>query len=371
MQILFTRFPLESAYGGAEVQTMALMEGLRGRGHDVTFLGSCPVLLGRCRALGIKNDELRIGAPPVTKWGAVSFLWRGRKMRHLLEQAVNCQLSVVHCDAVLMLSMSEKLLLTSKLRHRGVPVFWIEHDAIGRWLTRNPWLPRLRSLSDAVTTVVVSDLSRDLYLALGWDPRNLMTIPNGITTPVGIRTGDPGATLRIGCIARLQQEKGVDLLLRAVCDLPDTTLEVLGQGREEEKIRSLAAMCRNANGNERIKFTSFIPDIERFFARIDVLVLPSRRHDPFGLAAAEAMIRGIPTIVTDACGISRHLTSGTEALIVPADSPHAIRDALIALRNPETHRSIAEAGRKAAERNFRLSTMVDRYEELLKSSRSQ
>ena len=95
MHILFTRFPLESANGGAENQTMWLMEGLRERGHEVSFLGSCDVLLRRTKELRIKNYELRIGAPPVTKCGAISFLWRRKKMQKQLIDEIK-KLSTFH-----------------------------------------------------------------------------------------------------------------------------------------------------------------------------------------------------------------------------------------------------------------------------------
>src|SRR5262245_15941040 len=74
MHILFTRFPLESRMGGAEVQTLVLMKGLRDRGHDVMFLGSCHVLLEETGKLRIENKKLKIGPPPVTKWHVVNFL---------------------------------------------------------------------------------------------------------------------------------------------------------------------------------------------------------------------------------------------------------------------------------------------------------
>ena len=64
MKILFTRFPLESAYGGAEVQTLSLMKGLRDRGHAIAFAGSCKTLLRLCREEGFPVIELRIGPRP-------------------------------------------------------------------------------------------------------------------------------------------------------------------------------------------------------------------------------------------------------------------------------------------------------------------
>jgi len=109
MKILFTRFPLESAYGGAEVQVLSLMEGLIKQDHKVRFFGSCPILLRECKRRKIPVTQLTIGPPPVTKWGAVSFLWRQKGMKKLLEQAVD---HLPKADAVIMLSLTEKLLLT-------------------------------------------------------------------------------------------------------------------------------------------------------------------------------------------------------------------------------------------------------------------
>jgi hypothetical protein len=76
MEILITRFPLESANGGAENQTMWLTQGLLERGHTVSFLGSCPVLTERMKKLGVPVHPLNIGAPPVSLWHALAFFFR-------------------------------------------------------------------------------------------------------------------------------------------------------------------------------------------------------------------------------------------------------------------------------------------------------
>ena len=135
MKILFTRFPLESSRGGAENQTLWLMKGLIQRGHAVAFLGSCPALLAMCKEEGIPNTELNIGPPPVTKWSAISFFWRKKRMQQRLQEALS---KFENVDAICMLSLSEKLLLTETANEKGIKVLWIEHDTIGRWLTKNP-----------------------------------------------------------------------------------------------------------------------------------------------------------------------------------------------------------------------------------------
>ncbi len=386
MRILFTRFPLQSHYGGAEVQTLTLMKGLRERGHEVSFLGSCPVLLAESVKCKVKSEELRLGPPPVTKWGAVSFAWRRWGMKRKLIVALTTLLerrpqggverpppdfstraprSVEESGVVLMLSLSEKLLLTDWLTKQGVRVFWIEHDRVGRWLTRNPWLPRLRTLSTLATTVVVSDLSRDIYLTLGWPEERTMSIPNGIDlqrfTPSqrGTRNEERG-TLRVGCVARLTHDKGVDLLIEAVAKLSDVELTIVGTGKEELNLREQI----NQSTNKRINLLPHTPDLPNFYTSQDVMTLPSREHDPFGLVAAEAMASGVPVIVTDACGIARHLREG-EALIVPAGSAEALREAIEKVRDPSLRSSLATSGRAAALDQFGADRMVAEYAALL------
>ena len=372
MHLLFTRFPLESRFGGAEVQTVSLMEGLIERGHNVQFLGSCQTLLKECRSRGIKATELHIGPPPVTKWGAISFFWRKRGMAQRLQHALGELLSF---DAIFMLSLSEKLLLTNEAVSQGIKTIWIEHDRVGRWLTRNPWLPTLLTCSKNVTTVVVSPLSAKIYEEMGWEKEDIVTIPNGIderklqsNTKYEIRntryekkSKDIPYNLKLGCIARLSKEKGIDLLIHAVKDLSDVSLTIVGTGRDELSLRQMIT----GPLKERITIVKHIEDIAAFILSLDFLVLPSREHDPFGMVAAEAMLLGKPVIVTDACGIAGYLRDGIDAKIVKADSQEELQKAISDLLQPEIRERIGGEGQKTAQSLFTLHPMIDRYLEVL------
>jgi glycosyltransferase involved in cell wall biosynthesis len=370
MNVLFIRFPLESAlHGGAENQTIALMEGLRAKGHEVSFLGSCPALLERAKELRIMNYELRIGDPPVTAWGVVSFFWRRKSMqRRLIEEITKLTANSHKPTAIIMLSLSEKLLLTEWAVTHGIKVLWVEHDRIGRWLTKNPWLSAMRRLSKLVTTVCVSDLSRQKYIALGFDPAKVIAIPNGVALPEsfsGSKLEARSSQLRLLCIARLSPEKGIDVLLQAITDLPEVELTLVGTGSEEGYVRKLIFESEAREGVSRIRLLQHVDDLERLYREADALVLPSSDHDPFGLVVAEAMVRGIPTIVTDACGIAGYLKDGTDALIVPAGDDGALQDAIFCFLDPEKRRAIREAGKITATTKFSHEEMVKRYEDVL------
>ncbi len=349
MNILFTRFPFTSANGGAENQTMSLMDGLMHRGHTVNFLGSCPVLLERCDRLAVGSWQLAVGNPPVTKWDAISFTWRKIAMKRKLQKALEQMGSV---DAICMLSLSEKILLTPIALAKGIKVVWIEHDTVADWLAKNPSLHLLLKMSANVTTICVSDLSADIFCDLGY--KNVKAIPNGVKhPPEDFVKHDFDETLRVGCIARLSEEKGVDVLVEAMRSVENATLLINGKGNMH--IPSSATVTLKAN----------VSDIDDVYRQIDVLVLPSRKEDPFGLVIAEAMLRSIPTICTDACGIAGYLDEGLNALIVPADDNVALAKALNRMQDADTREHIGSAGRKAALEMFTIEIMVNNYESVL------
>ncbi len=354
------RFPLESAHGGAEVQTLSLMRGLRERGHDVEFLGSCPVLLSLCEKENIPATKLEIGPPPVSKKLAVSFLWRQWKMRRTLIDALG---EAGKPDAIVMLSMSEKLLLTEHAEEHGARVLWVEHDRIGRWLAWNPWCPMLRKASRHATTVCVSELSRNICIGLGWPAGRTVAIPNGIDInrfPLQKRTAAPGM-LRLGCVARLTRDKGVDLLIRAIQDMPHVTLTIIGAG---PRARHLLKLITETGCGPRVTLRAREENLGNFYQQIDVLVLPSREHDPFGLVAAEAMVLGTSVIVTDVCGIAGYLQKN-EAFITRANSVRALKLAIKQCMDPAMRQQVAAKGKEVAIKRFSLEAMVDAYDQLL------
>ncbi|HLD07471.1 MAG TPA: glycosyltransferase family 4 protein, partial [Candidatus Peribacterales bacterium] len=379
--ILFTRFPLESHFGGAEVQTLNLMKGLMEKGREVSFLGSCPTLLEAIsnERLAINMKKMEIGPPPVTQWNAISFLWRKRKMKQKLINVLESELAAnrLPLTAIFMLSLTEKLLLTEWCHKRGMKVIWIEHDRIGRWLTKNPWLPLLRRMSQYATTVVVSKMSIDLYQKMGWRGE-IIAIPNGVDidkfcgTPIlGVQhVAERRATFHIGCIARLTRDKGVDLLIEAVKDIPNVHLTIIGSGREETNVRSLlkknlpATHSTSSGSSTSYQLQATHPNIADFYRSIDLLILPSREHDPFGLVIAEAMAAGVPTICTDACGIAAHLDP-SESIIVKAGKSENLRDAILKIQQHDTYAHLAAVGPEIAKNRFSLRAMVASYDALL------
>jgi glycosyltransferase involved in cell wall biosynthesis len=113
-----------------------------------------------------------------------------------------------------------------------------------------------------------------------------------------------------GYLGALAEEKGIEDLIRAFVRLPQSekaTLLIGGRGREDyvQHLKSLA-------GTSPIRFLGFVPP-EDVYKMADVIVLPSRWHEPQSLILMEAATYGVPVIGTERGGtpeILRDLGTG-------------------------------------------------------------
>jgi glycosyltransferase involved in cell wall biosynthesis len=128
--------------------------------------------------------------------------------------------------------------------------------------------------------------------------------------------------------------KGFDTLYaawRALCSDPrwDANLAVVGAGAELAAWRGRAAADGLAG---RIRFLGFRNDVPVILAACDVLVHPAR-YEPYGMAVAEAICRGLPVIVSSVAGVSeRYPPELSDMVLGDPDDPAALADRLRAWR---------------------------------------
>lgn len=133
-----------------------------------------------------------------------------------------------------------------------------------------------------------------------------------------------------GFVGRITKDKGIDELLSAFFELKeDSKLLLVGNIEKDNNLD--VALLTKAQKNSNIKFHSFATDIERYFAAIDVLVLPSYREG-FGNVVIEAGAVGTPAIVTDIPGPKDTIDMEKTALVVPVKNQYALADSLRKIR---------------------------------------
>lgn len=103
-----------------------------------------------------------------------------------------------------------------------------------------------------------------------------------------------------GFVGRITRDKGINELLSAFLKLEDRSkLLLVGDIEKDNKLEE--NLLAKAQNDSRVCFHSFASDIERYYAAIDVLILPSYREG-FGNVVIEAGAVGTPAIVSNIPG---------------------------------------------------------------------
>ena len=161
------------------------------------------------------------------------------------------------------------------------------------------------------------------------------------------------------------REKGTDVSIesfsKALQHIPQARLVIAGDGPEREPLRRLCLRLRIA---DRVIMTGSLSraDVEQTFDSAWVQTVPSRWAEPFGLVAAEAMMRGSAVVASDAGGLKEIVGDGVTGLLVPAGDVDALTAALIKLLgNRDLAENMGRAGREIALEKFTVAAHTDKF----------
>jgi glycosyltransferase involved in cell wall biosynthesis len=164
---------------------------------------------------------------------------------------------------------------------------------------------------------------------------------------------------------RLVREKGVAWLLDAYAAtadrVPGSQLHIVGDGPDRSQ---LEAQTQRLGLAERVSFTGHLSrdESQRVLEAAWVQVVPSLWAEPFGLVAAEALMRETPVIASDAGGPAEIVEHGRTGWVVPAGDGPGLSAALVeALSDQARVEDMGRAGRDAAIRNHGEERWIESY----------
>ena len=194
-------------------------------------------------------------------------------------------------------------------------------------------------------------------------PRNsVRTIYNGVVDHGSAEEHrhSSGSTV-IGCLARLDYLKGLDLVLESLVDLPGATFVVAGRGRERAALEELA---ETLGVGDRVTILDWVESPAELMKTFDVFVLPSRAEG-FPLSILEAMLMGLPVVATDVGSVREAVQDGETGFVVRSDDVIGLTSALGQLiEQPELRRRFGARARAVALERFSLAKMIEGYESL-------
>ena len=187
--------------------------------------------------------------------------------------------------------------LASRARSLGAHVVIQLHSAgIDPWLTgpRRHLLKRL--VAPAHRLIAGTEHYAERYRQAGLGEVHVLAPslpPDAVAAALApIQAVSKRDSLTLACLSRLADNKGLDLLIRAMVHLPNDRLIIGGKGPNEDRLMELAEHLRVA---DRVDFLGWVEDRGAFFQGVDLYIAPSS-HDTYGLTPLEAMARGIPAI---------------------------------------------------------------------------
>ena len=306
--------------GGTEIHTREVSVELARRGHRVTVLTTD--LRG-----GLPAEEVVDGVRVrrVRAWPRGLDLYLAPGLRRVIDDG---PWDVVHVQGY---HTAVAPLALAAAQRRGLPTALTFHSGghgsrlrnlarpahtrlLGRWLRRCDLL------------IGVSRFEADLFAErLGLPPDRIRLIPNGVSS-----TGRPTAVTTDGgdhdgphllSIGRLQRYKGHHRVIRALPDLvrshPGVHLTILGLGPDRGRLERLAGRL---GVRDRVAFDHVgadeRPRLDAILASASVALFLSE-YESHGMAAHEALLAGLPTVVVDDTALAELASTGLARGVPP------------------------------------------------------
>ena len=239
------------------------------------------------------------------------------QLRHVVYER---QPSIIHVHAIHDLS-----LFTVKIaRELGIPLIFHFHGTVTDENMRvlKPILPFLQNIlvvSEAVRQSLLPYLSSDIQIEV---------LVNGVEDLLGkplVTTRNTDQTILI--VGRIEHEKGFDVALRAfglvLQELPSFRLAVIGSGSQ---LQSLKILGKQLGILSSIDFLGDLRNEEviQKMDQSDIVLVPSRAIEGFGIVAIEAALREVVVIASDVGGLGYTVEDNKSGFLVPAEDPIAI-----------------------------------------------
>jgi len=342
-------------YGGPIYSVHALCRALAAAGHQVHVITTS--------VDGAGDSNVPHGRP-VDLDGVQVHYFRSWLLRRIYWSAdladalssMTADFDVVHLHSVFLFPTwaGARAAVRARVPYVLSPRGMLDRELIARrsTITKRAWIRLVErgNLARSARIHLTSTEERRALLDLGLALAPLSVIPNGVEAPASFASDAISPDVRalvaqgfdILSFGRISWKKGLDRLIRALAQLPDATALIAGNDEERfaERLRILA---KQTGAGDRVRL---LPrqvggaDKEALFTAARLFALPSVSEN-FGNVVAEAMIRGLPVVVSERVGAAEIVRAGG-AGAVAGSGQQDFAAALAALLRSEQR--LADAG---------------------------
>jgi len=162
---------------------------------------------------------------------------------------------------------------------------------------------------------------------------------------------------KIGCAARLVTEKSLDILIKAVADIPNVELYIAGDGPEKQNLTNLV---QELDLSTKVKFIGYTDDMVGFYHQLDLFVLTSS-NEGLPLSILEAQSCNVPVVCSDVGAVHEGVCKQTGHLI----KLNTVNEFHVAIQ-AQMKRSTEYQPRNFITEHFDIRMMIKAYNQLIK-----
>ena len=195
--------------------------------------------------------------------------------------------------------------------------------------------------------------------------RRGVTFKRSVVIPVGVasignhRSRSFGVNLRFGYLGNITPKKGIEVLVEAFRGSLARSLVIRGFPDEKSILNFRASFPGCA-----AKLELFSSDVESFYEKVDVLVVPSIWYENQPTVILESFQHRKPVICSDIGGMSEMVEHGVSGLLFRAADAKDLREKVVYLRdNPSVVVTLA----KGIPKWFTIQEQSDRLLEVYSS----
>ena len=221
----------------------------------------------------------------------------------------------------------------------GLDVFSTEQvgGRAGQWCRRISQ----RVYRGSCRVICVSERVRELVLGDTKPGCRTSVVYNGVNPEMFFPPNEPvGGAPVVLCVGNLLPIKGHEVLVRAMASIasefPEITLEIVGHGPEEPRLRGLVEQL-GIGGRVRFLGRQQRKQVAEAMRRCMVFALPSK-YEGLGCVYLEAMATGKPVIACRGQGIAEVIRHGSNGFLVGIDNERELALALAMLLREEPRR---------------------------------
>lgn len=168
--------------------------------------------------------------------------------------------------------------------------------------------------------------------------------------------------------ARLAQIKRIDVFLHAVKHasqrLPGIKAVIVGDGKLHEELRSLT---HKLGIEDNVRFVGHQEKVEEWLRRAKVFALTSD-SEGLSLAMMEAMMSGLPAVVSNVGDLGDLVSDGVNGYLVPRRSAEAFGVSFAELLSDEPRRATFSRAARSSALTYATEATIRRWDGIIKSS---